>query len=148
MPEPLLQKCDCRLPVPGAVLCEVHVRDLEVLADIGAMAMEVGNPQPLKIHVVLGLSLLPADGLDHTFDYNEINRIACDLAAKRITLVETFALQLASRCLAHPLVARVEVAIDKPRAIPGCNAGARVVLTDCQVDHVGRSTYPAAHPLL
>jgi dihydroneopterin aldolase len=109
-------------------LCQVLLGDLEVMADIGAFAAEHGVLQPLRIHVVLTVIPPGADNMDETFDYNQIRDHARALAGQRISLIETFAQRLARRCLDAAMVVEAEVRIDKPRAVPGCMAGTRVVL--------------------
>ncbi|WP_206243887.1 dihydroneopterin aldolase [Novosphingobium terrae] len=109
-------------------LCQVLLGDLEVMADIGAFAAEHGVLQPLNIHVTLTIAPPTADDLAETFDYNQIRAHALELAGQRISLIETFAQRLARACLDAPMVTEAEVRIDKPRAVPGCMAGTRVVL--------------------
>lgn len=106
--------------------CQVLVTDLEVMADIGALDSEKGIPQPLRIHVAVSVVPPARDELAQTFDYTLIRAIALELAAERTVLVESFALKLAHRCLAHDTVLEAEVRIGKPCAIPGALAGTRV----------------------
>lgn len=110
-------------------LCQVLLGDLEVMADIGAFAAEHGVLQPLRIHVVLTVTPPRTDDLGETFDYNQIRDHALALAGQRISLIESFAQRLARRCLEATMVVEAEVRIDKPRAVPGCMAGTRVVLS-------------------
>lgn len=114
--------------VSVAESCQVLLDDIEVMADIGALASERGVPQPLRIHVAASIVPPTRDDIAETFDYCRIRAFALELAAHRIVLIETFAQRLARMCLAHELVLDVEVRIEKPRAIPGCRAGTRVRL--------------------
>lgn len=106
----------------------VFLRDLSVIADIGAYAHEIGHPQPLLVHVHLGVVPPQNDVIEEVFDYTQIKSAADALGRERITLIETFAQRLAEFCLAHRLVRRVSVTIEKPRAVPGCMAGVTVSL--------------------
>lgn len=102
------------------------MHDIEVMADIGALAAEVGIPQPLKIDVSVTVVPPMADELSQAFDYCNIRRFALELASERIALIETFAYRLALMCLEHDAVLDAEVRILKPRAVPGCLAATRV----------------------
>lgn len=108
---------------PYVVACRVLLNDIEVMADIGALASERGLLQPLRIYVALAVAPPQVDALDQTFDYSNIYEFARRLATERTTLIETFALRLARSCLADERVFEVEVRVDKPQAIPGCLAG-------------------------
>lgn len=103
--------------------CRVLLGQIEVMADIGALAVELGVPQPLVINVALDVVAPSHDRLHETFDYTHIRDFAEELAADRIVLIETFARRLAEMCLAFDVVQGAEVRIDKPQAVPGCMAG-------------------------
>lgn len=107
-------------------VCEVRLNDIEVMADIGALAVELGVPQPLLLNVTLSVICPLQDKLTETFDYNQIRDFALELAASRIVLIETFARRLAELCLEVDVVQSAEVRIDKPKAVPGCLAGTLV----------------------
>lgn len=115
-------------PVSCAIECQVLLSDIEVMADIGAYSAEHGVPQPLRIHVELSIVPPVDDALAQTFDYALIRAHALELAARRTSLIETFARDLAHKCLACDLVMEAVVRIEKPRAVPGCLAGTRVRL--------------------
>lgn len=106
--------------------CRVLLSQIKVMADIGALAIELGVPQPLIINVALDVAAPPHDRLTDTFDYTNIRDFAEELAAERIVLIETFARRLAEMCLAFEGVHAAEVRIDKPQAVPGCLAGTMV----------------------
>lgn len=106
--------------------CKVLLSQIEVMADIGALAVELGVPQPLIINVALDVAAPSHDLLHETFDYTHIRDFAEELAAERIVLIETYARRLAEMCLAFDVVRAAEVRIDKPRAVPGCLAGTLV----------------------
>ena len=103
--------------------CQVQLTELEVMADIGALDSEKGVPQPLRIDVAVSVVPPARDELAQTFDYSLIRDFALELAGERTVLVESFALKLAHRCLAHDTVLKAEVRIGKPCAIPGALAG-------------------------
>ena len=124
MREPALEQRDEAI----AIACEVTLDGIEVQADIGAYAREVGRPQPLMIDVTIAIIPPPGDDLATTFDYAEIRAFVLELAGQRIALIETFAERLARRCLAHPAALAVDVRMTKPHAIPGCLARVRVRL--------------------
>jgi dihydroneopterin aldolase len=109
--------------------CRVLLNDIEVMADIGALANELGVPQPLKINVALEVVAPQIDHLSQTFDYSQIRDFAVELANQRIVLIEVFAQKLARRCIASDVVRKAEVWIAKPKAVPGCMAGTHVKLT-------------------
>lgn len=110
----------------AGITCRVLLEDIEVEADIGMLAAELGVPQPLRLHVALDVVPPSDDDLTQTFDYRDIHACVRTLAGQRIALIETFAMRLAAYCLAHPIVLAAEVRIDKPRAVPGCLAGTKV----------------------
>jgi len=112
--------------------CQVRLSEIEVMADIGVFDSEKGVPQPLLIDVVVSVVPPSRDELSQTFDYSHVQAYAVALAARRITLIETFALELAQMCLAHDVVLNAEVRVAKPRAVPGCLASTCVVLNKCQ----------------
>ena len=124
MREPALERGDHAV----AMACEVTLDEIEVQADIGAYACEVGKPQPLIIDVTVSVIPPTGDSLAMTFDYGTIQAFALELAGQRIALIETFAERLARRCLAHPAALAVDVCITKPRAVPGCMARVRMRL--------------------
>lgn len=108
--------------------CEVMLNEIEVMADIGAYAAEQGVLQPLRIGVALSIIPPASDDLTQTFDYALLIAYARELAAQRISLIETFALRLAEMCLASAIVMEAVVRVDKPLAVPGCLAGTRIKL--------------------
>lgn len=107
---------------------EISVVGLEVMADIGIYDHEVGAPQPLRLNVRLQVAAVEHDQIDEAFDYAKVVTIAQRLATERTALIETFARRMATACLCSPMVLAADVEIEKPRALPGCLAGARVKL--------------------
>jgi dihydroneopterin aldolase len=106
----------------------ILVRGLEVQADIGVNADEIGRRQPLIIHGELELRGTGSDRLDATFDYCQLVDEAKALANQRIALIETFARRLAHACMDHPAVVRAEITVEKPEALADGLAGTRVLL--------------------
>jgi len=119
-------------PAKAIGRCSVMLDNIEVMADIGILAVETGVKQPLVLHVRLDVIPPADDHIDETHDYREIHRAAHDLAEQRIALIETFARRLAERCLANERVLAAEVRVDKPLAVPGCLAATQVRL--CRAD--------------
>src|ERR1700761_1272165 len=93
----------------SVLACEVTLDGIEVEADIGAYAREVGRPQPLIIDVTIAIVPPCADDLNTTFDYATIRDFVFELAAQRIVLIETFAGRLAKMCLADPAALAADV---------------------------------------
>jgi dihydroneopterin aldolase len=106
----------------------IVVRNVEVQADIGINAEEIGRRQPLHIHAERGVRAPAADEIESTFDYRSLVQHAEALASRRMSLIETFAHRLARICLEHPAVLWVEIAVDKPAALQNGLAGVRVTL--------------------
>lgn len=107
----------------------VRVKDLPLLADIGINPDEIGRRQPLVITVELELAAGPIGEISDTVDYRRIAAAAEALAAVHIPLIETFAQELARRCLAMHGVVHARVAIDKPFAITRGMAGVEVEMS-------------------
>jgi 7,8-dihydroneopterin aldolase/epimerase/oxygenase len=107
----------------------VFLRALTLDAHIGYYAHEKGVTQPLVIDVELTLSgeRFGGDDIHGTVDYDKIAKLARDLAAEHVDLLETFAQHLAERCLDLALVRAVRVHIEKPRAVPGAMAGVEIL---------------------
>ena len=108
--------------------CSISLRDIQVLADIGAYRHEIGRPQPLVLHVTLAVVPPEEDTIEVAFDYVRIKALAEDLSRERIVLIETFAQRLARACLEHRLVLGARVTVEKPQAVPGAMAGPTVYL--------------------
>ena len=109
----------------------VFVRALTLDAHIGYYDHEKGVTQPLVIDVELSLAgeRFGGDDITGTVDYDKIAKIARELAAEHVDLLETFAQHLAERCLQLALVGAVRVHIEKPRAVPGAMAGVEILRT-------------------
>lgn len=112
---------------PRLVSSKVFVTGVKVQAPIGVYKHEIGRLQPLIIDVELDVPTDASDRLSETFNYEVILKAAQDVAANgHLALVETFAYQVASRCLADPRVSRVRVRVEKPLALAPDAVGAGV----------------------
>jgi len=113
----------------AAAIVEVTVSALQVAADIGVYSHEHGRAQPLLVDVVVQVAPPVADRLEESIDYQRIADDAHALSLDRTALIETYAMRLAQRCLAHPRAVAVEVRVSKAGALRGGLAGTRVLLT-------------------
>jgi 7,8-dihydroneopterin aldolase/epimerase/oxygenase len=106
----------------------VFLRALNLDAHIGYYDHEKGVKQPLIVDVELTLAgeSFGGDDIHGTVDYDKVAKLARELAAEHVDLLETFAQHLAERCLALALVEAVRVHIEKPRAVPGAMAGVEI----------------------
>ena len=111
-----------------AGLIRIGVRDAEVIADIGMLAHEIGQPQLLRITATLDIRMPDADEIDATVNYKRIVEAAKTLGARRTALIETFACLLAEDCLTDPRVERADILIEKPQALVSGSAFARITL--------------------
>jgi 7,8-dihydroneopterin aldolase/epimerase/oxygenase len=109
--------------------CQVILDGIEVMANIGTQNSEREILQPLRIFVELDVATPTQDNLEYTFDYSKIASMAREISTMGISLIETFALKLAEKCIEDGIVFGATVRIEKPRAVPGCTAGTRVTLT-------------------
>lgn len=116
------------------VVARVFVRGLKVEAEVGVYAHERGMTQPLIVDVELDVTTVRAEHLSQTVNYETIATAASDLAAEgHVELVETFAEQLAERCLADPRVTRARVRVEKPLALAPRAEAAGVEITVVRV---------------
>lgn len=119
---------DRRIADARATLRHVFVRDLLLLAHIGAYAHEALRPQPVRINIDLGvddegagsMSRAPigSDELSRVVDYG---RVAADVRAivaqGHVRLVETLAERIAEAALADPRVRLARVRVEKLEAL-------------------------------
>jgi dihydroneopterin aldolase len=97
---------------------KVFVRGLEVQAEIGVYAHELGARQPLIVDIELDVEAAGWRHLQDTVNYETLVAHALAIAESgHIGLVESYARRLAEACIAEPraLVARIRV--EKPRAL-------------------------------
>ena len=111
-----------------SIVTTVRVRDLPLLADIGINPDEIGRRQPLIVAVELTLDAGTIKTLADTVDYRRIVSEAEAMSEIHIPLIETFAQELAGRCITWPSVLRARVSIDKAFALPRGMASVEVVL--------------------
>jgi dihydroneopterin aldolase len=101
----------------------VFLRALQVEAEIGLHSHEIGRPQPLLVDIEVELEPAVVGSIRDTLNYELLARHARALAAAgHIELVETFAQQLAERCVQEPRALAVRVRVEKPQAIAGAAA--------------------------
>lgn len=107
----------------------VFMRGLTVEAEIGLYSHERGRRQPLRVEVEANLTPARVQGLSDTVNYELFAAVARRVAASgHIDLVEDYAQLVATECLAHPLVRRVRVRVEKPEALQGAVAGVEVIV--------------------
>jgi len=112
------------------IMSRIFVTGLKVDAQIGVYRHEMGRAQPLVVDVELDVPAAGSERLADTVNYETILKFARDVAAEgHIPLVETFALRLATRCLADPRVAQARVRVEKPLALAPDATGAGVEIT-------------------
>jgi len=100
---------------------KILIRDLVVRCVLGLTDEERREKQDVVINLVLHADLLPAgqdDRLDASIDYRDLKKRVLALAeASSFRLVEALAEHIASLCLEHPRVQRVDVRVEKPSAL-------------------------------
>jgi len=106
----------------------IRIRRLRVPCIIGTTEPERARLQEVVIDVSLQLSLSAAgrsDRLEDTVDYSQLAaRLTAQVGASSFRLLEALAEAVASTCLADRRVQRVEVRVEKPRAIPLAHSAA------------------------
>lgn len=99
----------------------VFVRDLELQAEIGIHAHEMGRTQPVRISIDLGIATEAqpmADTIDSVVCYEGlVNAVQAIVARGHIGLVETLADLIAERCFEDPRVLDARISVEKPDAI-------------------------------
>ncbi len=110
----------------------IRIRRLRVPCIIGTTELERARPQEVVLDVSLQLSLSAAgrsDRLEDTVDYSQLAaRLTAQVGASSFQLLEALAEAVASTCLGDPRVHRVEVRVEKPRAVPlARSAAVRIV---------------------
>ncbi|WBU55470.1 dihydroneopterin aldolase [Paracoccus sediminicola] len=102
---------------------QIHLRDYELDADIGAFQSERGQTQRLRFNLTVDLAapvIGVADDVDRILSYDVLSdAVAHGLADQRFNLLETLAEKIAAEVLAHPRAAHVRVTIEKLDRIPG-----------------------------
>ena len=110
----------------------ILIRDLRVSCTIGTTEEERRRHQQVILNFTLHTDLKQAgrsDRLEDTVDYGELaKRLTRLVEGSTFQLLESLAESVASACLQNPKVRRVEVQVEKPRALPfGRSAGVRIV---------------------
>jgi dihydroneopterin aldolase len=100
----------------------IRIRELRVPCVIGTTESERARRQEVLLDVTLHVGLAAAgrsDRLEDTVDYGELAaRLTALVGSSSFHLLEALAEAVASDCLRDPRVSRVEVQLDKPRAVP------------------------------
>jgi FolB domain-containing protein len=100
---------------------KILIRDLLARGHIGITDSEREHPQDILINVTLYLDLTPAaitDHIDDTISYSIVSKEILSLVDQsRKKTVEAMAADIASLCLSHKLVERVQVRVEKPGAV-------------------------------
>ncbi len=126
------------MPEPVDTMC---IRRLRVPCIIGTTEPERSRLQEVVIDVSLQVGLSAAgrsDRLEDTVDYSKLaSRLTAQVGASSFQLLEALAEAVAATCLAEPRVQRVEVQVEKPRAVPLARSAAV---------HIVRERAPAVDP--
>jgi 7,8-dihydroneopterin aldolase/epimerase/oxygenase len=98
-------------------LDRISLTDLERAVEIGAFQQERGIVQRLRFSIVAEVHSAAedaADDVDQILSYDALSEaVDAELAAERLNLLETLAVRIADRILAHPLAARCFLRIEK-----------------------------------
>jgi FolB domain-containing protein len=110
----------------------IHIRELRVPCRIGTTEAERSRRQEVLVSLTLHADLRAAcasDELSDTVDYGTLAaRVISLVESSSFHLLERLAAAVAALCLEDPRVHRVEVEVDKPRAVPlAARAGVRIV---------------------
>jgi len=110
----------------------IRIRRLRLPCLIGAADWERARRQEVVLDVTLQADLSAAgrsDRLEDTVDYGRLaSRLAALVEASSFRLLEALAEAVAAACLQEPRVRRVEVTVEKPRAVPlARSAAVRIV---------------------
>jgi 7,8-dihydroneopterin aldolase/epimerase/oxygenase len=103
----------------------VFVRNLELLAHIGAHGHEQGKAQPVRINIDLGVedSAKIEDRLDKVVDYEAITlKIRALIGKGHVNLAETLAERIAEACFEDRRVRTARVRVEKLHAVPGAES--------------------------
>lgn len=105
---------------------KVFIHGLQVATVIGVYDWEQEAEQPLLLDIECATdtrAAAAADDIGLAVDYGSMaERVRQYVAASRVALLETLAEQLASMLLAEYAIARVQIRINKPQAVPGVSA--------------------------
>jgi len=105
---------------PAGVLDRIRIRHWSVQAAIGAYDHEKLGTQELVLDLSLWGDFRAAgatDALEDALDYAELRAgLELWLTGRRWQLLEAFGEDFCREALAHPLVDRVELTVDKPAA--------------------------------
>lgn len=98
----------------------ISLRGLRAVGHHGVLAAERATGQEFVTDAVLWLDTSEAaatDDLSLTVDYGSLAHALADIVAgEPVALIETLAQRLATACLGHPQVRKVEIIVHKPEA--------------------------------
>lgn len=99
----------------------IRIRDLQARCILGIYDEERREKQDIVLNIVMYADLRNAcisDRIEDTVDYKTIKKgVLAFVETSECFLIEHLAEEVANRCLANPMVQRVDVAIDKPGAL-------------------------------
>lgn len=113
---------------------KIVIKDLVLMANIGAYQSETGGRQRVRLSIELTIAdpdKAIGDRLAEVVDYAEVIEAVGGVAETgHINLVETFAEKAAQACLAFPAVSAVEILVEKPDARADADSvGCRISVT-------------------
>ena len=98
----------------------LHLRDVQIQAEIGVNASELDRPQRLVVSLALEVTP-PADptrdDLAAVVDYSRCLAIIADATATRVGLLETLAHRIGEACLQDRRVHAVTITLEKPTVV-------------------------------
>jgi FolB domain-containing protein len=125
---------------------KIRIAGLEIACIVGIRPSERRRPQPVRVHLELGLDLSLAGKsgrIAQTVDYSRVaSEIECLLRFRAYKLVEGAAEEITAALFAmHPNIEVVTLQIEKPEALRGIARAASVEVTRARRDIVStRST--------
>ncbi len=114
--------------------CLIGIENYRVQALIGVHAHEMNRRQPLLVTTTLEVNLPNSDCLASTVNYSKIASIIDGVSNSHNNLIESFAAQIAQKCLLDPYVAYVRVHVQKPWALSDGVAWTEVYLRQPHVN--------------
>lgn len=102
-------------------LDRIYIQDLKLSCIIGINEDERLNQQDIIINIIIYAGLARAcksDNIDDTVDYKKLKKSIVKMVKdSSYYLIERLADHIAEICLAHPLIKKVTVRVDKPFAL-------------------------------
>lgn len=102
-------------------LTKIFIKDLSLECKIGVTELERRKKQPVLINIVLYADVKRAgetDDISETVNYEDVSLEVVEYVKKTsFCLLEKLAEEIAEKCLEQTRVEKVEVRIEKPRAL-------------------------------